>query len=258
MTKLKIFQKIYQKILLKPLFILIILIQASFSIFAQSSQSKQTEETVMKEAFGRFSKSPFSSIYSSGGAFYSGDDLDQMPMLINYYMNGENKYISAVDGLLGGPIMDAQVVRNRLILNISEEEEPIKDNFNNFSLEAPIMRFPKAYADILDYKFIDLNKTIISSNITLGNNWHILKIGYRDRIDTIVFSASSYRIRTVSIAFMNNSIEISLGSYTTVNNIPYPKEFIMKSKIDNRELRYNITNIAIGDNAKREARKLGW
>ena len=50
------------------------------------------------------------------------------------------------------------------------EEEPIKDNFNNFSLEAPIMRFPKVYADILDYKFIDLDKKILSSNLTLGKN----------------------------------------------------------------------------------------
>lgn len=223
-----------------------------------SAQTDKTEETIMKEAFDRFSKSPFSSIYSTGGAFYSGDDLDQMPMLVNYYMNGESKFISAVDGLFGGAIMDAKVIKNQLTLNIAEEDAPIKDNFNNFSLEAPIMRFPKVYADILDYKFIDLNKTIISSNITLGKNWHTLKIGYRDRVDTIVFSASTYRIRNMSIAFMNNSVDITLGSYTTVNNIPYPKEFIMKSKTDNRELRYNITNVEIGERAKREASKLGW
>lgn len=223
-----------------------------------SAQTDKTEETIMKEAFDRFSKSPFSSIYSTGGAFYSGDDLDQMPMLVNYYMNGESKFISAVDGLFGGAIMDAKVIKNQLTLNIAEEDAPIKDNFNNFSLEAPIMRFPKVYADILDYKFIDLNKTIISSNITLGKNWHTLKIGYRDRVDTIVFSASTYRIRNMSIAFMNNSVDITLGSYTTVNNIPYPKEFIMKSKTDNRELRYNITNVETGERAKREASKLGW
>lgn len=237
-----------KKILLY-LFIFLALIQ---TIFAQN------EENIMKEAFDRFSKSPFASIYSSGGAFYSGDDLDQMPMLINYYMNGASKYINAVDGLFGGPIMDAQVIKNQMTLNVAENNEQIKDNFNNFSLEAPIMRFPKVYADILDYKFIDLNKTIISSNITLGKNWHTLKIGYKDRVDTIVFSASTYRIRNVSIAFMNNLIDITLGSYTTVNNIPYPKEFIMKSKTDKRELRYNITNVLTGESAKREARKLGW
>ena len=50
----------------------------------------QNEKEVMKEAFTRFSKSPFTSIYSSGGAFYSGDDLDQMPMLVNYYKNSNN------------------------------------------------------------------------------------------------------------------------------------------------------------------------
>ena len=237
-----------KKILLY-LFIFLALIQ---TIFAQD------EKDIMKEAFDRFSKSPFASIYSSGGAFYSGDDLDQMPMLINYYMNGTSKYINAVDGLFGGPIMDAQVIKNQMTLNVAENNEQIKDNFNNFSLEAPIMRFPKVYADILDYKFIDLNKTIVSSNITLGKNWHTLKIGYKDRVDTIVFSASTYRIRNVSIAFMDNLIDITLGSYTTVNNIPYPKEFIMKSKTDKRELRYNITNVLTGESAKREARKLGW
>ena len=233
----------------KILFILTILIQTVFS---------QTEESVMKEAFDRFSKSPFNSIYSTGGAFYSGDDVDQMPLLINYYMNGTSKYLKAVDGLFGNAIMDAQVIRNQMALNIAEEDAPIKDNFNNFYLEAPIMRFPKVYADILDYKFIDLDKKISSSNLTLGKNWHTLKIGYVDRIDTIVFSASTYRIRNMSIAFMNHSIDITLGSYTTINNIPYPKEFIIKSASDKRELRYNITNVLVGDNAKREAGKLGW
>ena len=233
----------------KILFILTILIQTVFP---------QTEENIMKEAFDRFSKSPFNSIYSTGGAFYSGDDVDQMPLLINYYMNGTSKYLKAVDGLFGSAIMDAQVIRNQMTLNVAEEDAPIKDNFNNFSLEAPIMRFPKVYADILDYKFIDLDKKISSSNLTLGKNWHTLKIGYADRIDTIVFSASTYRIRNMSIAFMNHSIDITLGSYTTINNIPYPKEFIIKSVSDKRELRYNITNVLIGDNAKREAGKLGW
>ena len=233
----------------KILFILTILIQTVFP---------QTEENIMKEAFDRFSKSPFNSIYSTGGAFYSGDDVDQMPLLINYYMNGTSKYLKAVDGLFGSAIMDARVIRNQMTLNIAEEDAPIDGNFNSFSLEAPIMRFPKVYADILDYKFIDLDKKISSSNLTLGKNWHTLKIGYGDRVDTIVFSASTYRIRNMSIAFMNHSIDITLGSYTTINNIPYPKEFIIKSASDKRELRYNVTNVLIGDNAKREAGKLGW
>ena len=218
----------------------------------------QSEKEVMKEAFDRFSKSPFTSIYSSGGAFYSGDDLDQMPMLVNYYKNSDNKYMNVVDGLLGSMIMDAKVNNNQLTLNLPELEEPIKRNFNEFSLEAPIMRFPKVYADVLDYKFIDLSKKIVSSNIMLGKNWHTLKIGYVDRVDTIVFSASSYRVRSFSIAFMDNVVNIELGSYTTVNNIPYPQEFIMKSKTDKRELRYNITNVSAGDSAKQNARKLGW
>ncbi|KLI30456.1 hypothetical protein [Brachyspira hyodysenteriae] len=218
----------------------------------------QNENEVMKEAFNRFSKSPFTSIYSSGGAFYSGDDLDQMPMLVNYYKNSNNKYMNVVDGLLGSLIFDAKVNNNSLTLDLPEAETPLKRNFDEFALEAPIMRFPKVYADILDYKFIDLSKKIISSNITLGKNWHTLKIGYNDRVDTIVFSASTYRVRSFSTAFMDNVVNVELGSYTTVNNIPYPKEFIMKSKTDKRELRYNVTNVSAGDKVKQDAKKLGW
>ena len=228
-------------------------------IFSAATVFAQSEQEVMKEAFDKFSKSPFTSLYSSGGAFYSGDDLDQMPMIVNYYKNeNNNKYMTALDGLLGGVIMDAKVINNELTLYTQDSGETIKRNFNTFSLEAPIMRFPKLYADILDYKFIDLNKKIISSNITLGKNWHTLKIGYNDRVDTIVFSASTFRVRSFSTSFMDNVVNVEFGSYTTVNNIPYPKEFIMKSKTDKREIRYNVTNVSAGNNAKNAAKKLGW
>lgn len=228
-------------------------------IFFVGTLFAQNEQEVMKEAFDKFSKSPFTSLYSSGGAFYSGDDLDQMPMIVNYYKNeNNNKYMTALDGLLGGVIMDAKVINNELTLYTQDSQETIKRNFNTFALEAPIMRFPKLYADILDYKFIDLNKKIISSNITLGKNWHTLKIGYNDRVDTIVFSASTFRVRSFSTSFMDNVVNVELGSYTTVNNIPYPKEFIMKSKTDKREIRYNVTNVSAGNNAKNAAKKLGW
>ncbi|WIH80898.1 hypothetical protein NEI04_08785 [Brachyspira pilosicoli] len=228
-------------------------------IFSAATVFAQNEQEVMKEAFDKFSKSPFTSLYSSGGAFYSGDDLDQMPMIVNYYKNeNNNKYMTALDGLLGGVIMDAKVINNELTLYTQDSGETIKRNFNTFALEAPIMRFPKLYADILDYKFIDLNKKIISSNITLGKNWHTLKIGYNDRVDTIVFSASTFRVRSFSTSFMDNVVNVEFGSYTTVNNIPYPKEFIMKSKTDKREIRYNVTNVSAGNNAKNAAKKLGW
>lgn len=236
-----------------------IIIYIFLFIFFVEALFAQNEQEVMKEAFDKFSKSPFTSLYSSGGAFYSGDDLDQMPMIVNYYKNeNNNKYMTALDGLLGGVIMDAKVISNELTLYTQDSQETIKRNFNTFALEAPIMRFPKLYADILDYKFIDLNKKIISSNITLGKNWHTLKIGYNDRVDTIVFSASTFRVRSFSTSFMDNVVNVELGSYTTVNNIPYPKEFIMKSKTDKREIRYNVTNVSAGNNAKNAAKKLGW
>ena len=127
-------------------------------IFFVGTLFAQNEQKVMKEAFDKFSKSPFTSLYSSGGAFYSGDDLDQMPMIVNYYKNeNNNKYMTALDGLLGGVVMDAKVINNELTLYTQDSQETIKRNFNTFALEAPIMRFPKLYADILDYKFIDLN-----------------------------------------------------------------------------------------------------
>ena len=134
------------------IFLIIFILVSSVTLFAQN------EKDVMKEAFNRFSKSPFTSIYSSGGAFYSGDDLDQMPMLVNYYKNSNNKYMNVVDGLLGSLIFDAEVNNNSLTLDLPEAETNIKRNFYEFALEAPIMRFPKVYADILDYKFIDLSK----------------------------------------------------------------------------------------------------
>lgn len=236
----------------RNIFILIL-----FLIIFRFSYSQNNKE-IMMEAFNKFSKSPFSALFLSGGAFYSGDDLDQMPILVNYYKNADNKFMNAADGLLGGLIMDAKVNNNNLTLILPEAEEPLKRNFDEFALEAPIMRFPKIYADILDYKFIDLSKKIVSSNITLGKNWHILEIGYTDRVDTIVFSASTYRVRSFSASFMDNIVSIELGSYTTVNNVSYPKEFIMKSKADKRELRYNVTNISAGDKAKEYAKKLGW
>ena len=71
-------------------------------IFSVGTVFAQNEQEVMKEAFDKFSKSPFTSLYSSGGAFYSGDDLDQMPMIVNYYKNeNNNKYMTALDGLFG-------------------------------------------------------------------------------------------------------------------------------------------------------------
>ena len=104
------------------IFLIIFILVSSVTLFAQN------EKDVMKEAFNRFSKSPFTSIYSSGGAFYSGDDLDQMPMLVNYYKNSNNKYMNVVDGLLGSLIFDAEVNNNNLTLDLPEAETPLKRN----------------------------------------------------------------------------------------------------------------------------------
>lgn len=235
--------------------ILCIIILNSLLLYPQ----QKNDEQILKEAFDKFSKSPFNSLLISGGAFYSGDDLDQVPVLVNYFKNGNSKNMTIVDGLLGSLIMDAKVVQNNLNLYVVDNgEETIQRNFDTFALDAPIMRFPKAYANAIDYKFIDLEKKIISSNITIGKNWHTLKVGYRDRVDTIVFSATSFRVRSISINYMNNVIDLKLGQYTNINDIPYPTEFILTSKVDKREIRFNITNVSIENRAKQGAKQLGW
>ncbi len=221
----------------------------------------QSESDVLKDAFSRFSKSPFNNLFISGGAFYSGDDLDRVPVLVNYYKNGASiKNMTIIDGLLGGLLADAKVVNNELTLDIPENNDGIiKTSFSTFSFEAPIMRFPRSYVNAVEYRFIDLSKKIISSNINFGKNWHTLTIEYRDRVDSIVFSAKSFRVRSYSIKALNNTIDIQFASYTNIDSkISYPTEFIIKSKIDKREIRFNVTNVAINDNALREAKKFNW
>ena len=234
------------------LFVLIIFSNILFS---------QTESDIIKDSFNRFSKSPFNSLFVNGGAFYSGDDLDRVPVLVNYYKNGESiKNMTIIDGLLGSLLADAKVVNNDLTLDIPENEKGIINSpFDRFYFDFPILRFPSAYVNAIEYRFIDLGKNIISSNISLGKNWHTLTIEYKDRVDSIVFSAKSFRVRSYSIKALNNTIDMQFASYTNISSsISYPTEFIIKSSIDKREIRFNITNISINDNAKRDAKKLGW
>lgn len=228
----------------------------TLSVFAQDNSDNNEE--IMKNAFERFSKSPFSSIYASGGAFYSGDDIDQMPMLVNYYKTPSVKNMKVEDGLLGNTLYNAKVQGSMLYLDVPQWETNYTIPFSQFALEVPIMSHPQIYADIIEYKFIDATKPITSSNLTTGQNWHTLKIGYKDRVDTIVFSASTSRVRTFTTASKDNVITVDLGSYTTINNIPYPKSFTLKSKKDAREIRLNITNVTINETAKNDARKFGW
>lgn len=231
---------------------------ATVIVFLTSNLFAQNNEDIMKKAFETFSKSPFSELYATGGAFYSGDDMDQIPMLVSYYRTPSSKNMKVLDGLLGSLLYDAKVEGNTLYLDVPQWETNFTTPFSQFALEAPIMRYPKVYSDIIEYKFIDLNKPIISSNLTTGKNWHTLKIGYKDRVDTIVFSSTTSRVRTFTTAAKDNVIAVELGSYTTVNNIPYPKSFTLTSKKDNREIRLNITNVTINEKARSDARNIGW
>lgn len=220
----------------------------------------QQEIKTAEEAVDKFSKSPFQTILVSGGAFYTGDEVEQMPMLFDYYSSsfGKNKNMKAVDGLFGSMLFEAGLNENILNLNIPQWQTNFKTQFSTFSLDTPIMKRPQIYSDILNYVFIDTSKTIISTNITLGENWNTLKIDYKDRVDTIVFSAKTSRIRTYKTQAENNTITIELGAYTTIENIPYPRQFTLTSKIDKRELRFNVTNVYTASAAQREASKLGF
>lgn len=234
--------------------LIIVLFLFSITLFGQNSAS------VMKDAFNRFSKTEFDSLFLYGGAFYFGDNIEEMPMLVTFYSksSGNTQNIKAIDGLFGSIIFEAYVNNNILKLNIPQYETNFTAKYSTFALSEPIMRFPQIYSDIIQYKFIDLNKKIVSSNITLGKNWHTLQIGYRDRVDAITFSAKTFRVRTYTTKSEDNTITVNFSSYSTIANKPYPMSFILKSSVDNREIRFNVTNAKIGANAKKEANSIGW
>ena len=225
------------------------------------SQSKTKEQIeVIDKAFKMFSYSPFSSLFLSGGAFYSGDDVDQLPMMVDYFAkdSGNSQNIKTIDGLFGSIIFEASVKNNNMDIYIAQYQTNYKTTLSSFKFDEPIMRFPKVYADIIQYKFIDLDKKIISTNIVLGKNWHTLEIGYRDRVDEIIFSAKTMRVRTFKTKALDNIISINLGTYEVVSGIPYPKLFVVESAVDKREIRFNVTNVLINNNAIKEAKQIGW
>ncbi len=234
--------------------LIVVLFLFSVTLFSQNS------ETVMKDAFSRFSKSEFDSLFLYGGAFYFGDNIEEMPMLMTYYSKsfGNTQHIKTVDGLFGSIVFEAYIDNNVLKLDIPQYETNFTAEYSTFSLTEPIMRFPQIYSDIIQYKFIDLNKKIVSTNITLGKNWHTIEVGYRDRVDAITFSAKTFRVKTYTSKSKDNTITVDFSSYSTINNKPYPMSFILKSSVDKREIRFNVTNAKIGDDAKKEAKNIGW
>lgn len=234
--------------------IIILLFLFSTSIFAKNSNE------ILSAAFKLFSKTEFETLFLNGGAFYFGDNVEEVPLLITFYSksSGVIQNMKGIDGLFGGLVFDASVNNNMLELDIPQYATNVKGKYSSFSFEEPIMRFPKVYSDVIQYKFIDLSKKITSTNIRLGENWHTLELGYLDRVDTIIFSAKSFRVRTYIIKSLDNTITIDFASYSTINNKPYPMSFILKSKVDNREVRFNVTNAQTGQNALKEAKKIGW
>ncbi len=174
----------------------VIILLSVFSAFLFTQTKEESE--VISSAMDKFSKSPFSSIFVSGGVFYSGDDVTELPMMIDYFSksSGNSQNMKAIDGLFGSVVFDAKINGDNLDIYIAQDSTNYKTTLNRFFSSEPIMRFPKVYSDALQYKFIDLSKPIVSTNIVLGKNWHTLEIGYRDRIDTIIFSATTMRVRT--------------------------------------------------------------
>lgn len=234
-----------------------IILFLSISAFLNANDTNM----LIDKAIKKYSSSPFSTVYITGGAFYSGDDMDRLPMLVHFYISKPNttEYMRVLDGLFGNIIFDAKVNKKTLNLLVPDWKTNIVANVNSFSISEPMLNFPKIFYDVVQYRFIDLEKQIVSTNLKISTNWNTLEIGYKDRVDTIVFSATTERVRTFSSRYKDNTLTIDLSSYTNISGIAYPREFVVKSKTDRRELRLNITNIIINQNAiQREVSKLGF
>lgn len=222
-----------------------------------SSTIFANENEILNNAIKKFSISPFNTLYVEGGAFFFGDGVSEMPLTIRYNYNKKNntRRMDAIDGLFGSLIFDLKIKKNMLTADIVEWDTNFTVDVNSINIDMPIVKFPKIYSDALSYVFIDTAKPIKNKSIKLGKNWHTLTIDYRDRRDTIVFSAKSMRIRTYQAEYYNNKITIDMSSYTNINGISYPLSFILKSGEDKREIQLTLSTVIDNNNKLPEIAK---
>ncbi len=216
----------------------------SIAIFSNAANANQTKQ--LNDALKKFSVSPFNTLFIEGGALYFGDGMSEMPIMMRYtYNKNKNtKRMDTVDGLFGSLIFDLKVNKDMVSVDLVELQTNFTANINDIRGNLPIINNPKIYTDVLSYVFVDNSKQIKNKTLDVGKNWNTITIDYVDRVDTIIYSAKSMRVRTYMSEYYNNRITVDMSSYTNINGVDYPMSFVLKSRDDNREIHLTLTTIA--------------
>ncbi len=211
-----------------------------------SSMANANQNQQLNDALRKFSVSPFTTLFIDGGALFFGDGLSEMPLMMRYtYDKSRNsKRMDAVDGMFGSLLFDLQINGDILKADIVQWNTNFTVNINNVTVDLPIINNPKMYTDVLSYVFVDSSKRIKARSLDVGKNWNTIKIDYVDRVDTIVYSPKSMRVRTYTSEYYNNKITIDMSSYTNINGVDYPMSFILKSQSDKREIHLSLSVVA--------------
>ncbi len=227
--------------MMKKILCATLLLIAIFSNALFANQSK-----MINDALKKFSTSPFNTLFIEGGALYFGDGLSEMPFMMRYTYNKQKdtKRMDAMDGMFGSLLFDFQINKDMITADIVQWDTNFTANINNIKVDLPIINNPKMYTDVLSYVFVDNSKTIKGRSLDVGKNWNTLTIDYVDRVDTIIYSAKSMRVRTYMTEYYNNRITVDMSSYTNIGGVDYPMSFILKSQSDKREIHLTLTTIA--------------
>lgn len=220
----------------------------AFAVSLHANEDKKNE--IITRAIKTFSVSPFETFYFEGGAFFSGDGVSEMPATIRFNSKkyGAARRINGVDGLFGNTMFDIKINGNMANVVVADWDLDMQSSMDKLSFETPILIYPKIYTDVLMYVFIDNAKDIVKKAITIGSNWNILKLDYKDRVDTITFSAKTMRVRTYVSEYYDNKLTIDFAAYTNIDGKSFPTSFILKSSSDKREVRLNVSTIFDGKN----------
>ncbi len=210
-----------------------------------SSYTFANDIKILNDAFKKFSTSPFSTLSFEGWAFFFGDNLTEVPFTITYsYDKSKDKTtISAIDGLFGAPVFNFEVNKDTVVANVDQWQTNFTANINTITINTPILKYPKMFIDILAYRFIDTSRNIKGKSIELGQNWHTLTVDYNDRVDKIIFSAKTMRVRRYQSQYYNNTLTVDMSMYTNIDGIDYPLYFELQSTEDKRKIQFNISKV---------------
>lgn len=213
------------------------------AIFFNVVFSQQTK--ALNDALAKFSSSPFNTLFIEGGALYFGDGVSEMPLMMRYTYSKpkDSRRMDAVDGLFGSLLFDINIKKDTLTADIVQWDTNFTANVNNVTVDLPIINNPKMYTDVLSYVFIDNSKRIKNTSLDVGKSWNTITIDYVDRVDTIVYSAKSMRVRTYTTEYYNNKITVDMSSYTNIGGVDYPMSFVLKSQADKREIHLSLVTV---------------